>query len=304
MSYEPNPPWVDNIVAKNWEALESLVGSARMPAQTDESTPRRRSVQDYGCGHYGCVSPTSAPEVVFKVTSDPLEAHFVAAAIQIAGNKKFGWPIGIVRYERIVQLEGSYRRRPVFGLWREEAYDVGALVHAHRHQVGGGPEWFRKLDAYGKMAFEHFAVRLRRFKDWAARFKESTDRSKNRSELLKRVHEHADWAREAIEYQDAENGYERVLKSSWSAPQRLAACLRACEINAEMMGNEPVGTYIGEALEFYLENGLLLADVHLNNIGRVLREDFSDGIWGITDPGHAVPLDDRFAAVTVPSLAA
>jgi hypothetical protein len=305
VSYEPNPPWVDKIVAKNWASLESMVGPERMPTQTEGSTPRRRHVQDYGCGHYGCVSPTKAPEIVFKVTSDPLEAHFVASALLIASkDKSFGWPVGIVRYENIVQLDGSYRSRPVFGLWREEAYDVGALVHAHRHQVGGGPEWFRKLDAYGKMAFEQFAVRLVRFKDWAGRFKMSTDRSANRAKLLEDVRRHERWARDAIELEEAENGYERVVKSHWSAPQKLASCLRACEINAELMANEPVGTEVGEALDFYMERGLLLADVHLNNIGRLLREDYSSGVWGITDPGHAVPLDDRFAAVLIPSLAA
>jgi hypothetical protein len=304
MSYEPNPPWVDKIVAKNWASLESMVGPARMPTQTETSTPRRRHVQDYGCGHYGCVAPTSTAEIVFKVTSDPLEAHFVASALLIASkDKSFGWPVGIVRYENIVQLEGSYRSRPVFGLWREEAYDVGALVHAHR-RGGAGPEWFRKLDPYDKMAFEQFGVRLGRFKDWAARFKESTDRSANRPKLLEGVRQYERWARDAIELEEAENGYERVVKSGWSAPQKLAACLRGCEINAELMGNEPVGTEIGEALDFYMDHGLLLADVHLNNIGRLLREDYSNGLWGITDPGHAVPLDDRFASVVVPSLVA
>jgi hypothetical protein len=304
MSYEANPPWVDKIVAKNWASLESMVGPERMPAQTETSTPRRRHVEDYGCGHYGCVAPTGTAEIVFKVTSDPLEAHFVASALLIASkDKSFGWPIGIVRYENIVQLEGSYHSRPVFGLWREEAYDVGALVHAHR-RGGPGPEWFRKLDTYDQMAFERFGMRLGRFKDWAARFKMSTDRSANRTKLLDGVRQYERWARDAIELEEAENGFERVVKASWSAPQKLAACLRACEINAELMANEPVGTEIGEALDFYMEHGLLLADVHLNNIGRLLREDYSSGVWGITDPGHAVPLDDRFAAVVVPSLVA
>jgi hypothetical protein len=128
------------------------------------------------------VAPTATAEIVFKVTSDPLEAHFVASALLIASkNKSVGWPVGIVRYENIVQLEGSYRRRPVFGLWREEAYDVGALLHAHRGG-GGGPEWFRKLDAYSKMNFEQLQS-ARRFKDWAGRFKESTDLA-NRAKLL------------------------------------------------------------------------------------------------------------------------
>jgi hypothetical protein len=47
---------------------------------------------------------------------------------------------------------------------------------------------------------------------------------------------------------------------------------------------------VGEALAHYLENGILLADVHSNNLGLD-----SEGEVLITDPGHAVEFHPRWA---------
>jgi hypothetical protein len=66
----------------------------------------------------------------------------------------------------------------------------------------------------------------------------------------------------------------------------------------ELMQNTDGSDLIGSALRYYLEQGLLLADVHANNVGKVER---TSG-WVITDPGHAVPLEQRWAVVNVPGL--
>ena len=60
------------------------------------------------------------------------------------------------------------------------------------------------------------------------------------------------------------------------------------------MANEPFGYEVGTALHDLLVDGeILLADVHLGNIGKVTRPDYGDGLVVITDPGHAVFLKDR-----------
>jgi len=55
-----------------------------------------------------------------------------------------------------------------------------------------------------------------------------------------------------------------------------------------MTANEPEGYLVGQALDFYLERGLLLADVHANNVGEVTRDGYHGPILVITDPGHLV----------------
>jgi hypothetical protein len=80
---------------------------------------------------------------------------------------------------------------------------------------------------------------------------------------------------------------------------RMAFALRASEILAEMMANEPGGYLVGQALEFYLERGFLLADVHWGNIGLVKRDDHSRPVPAIIDPGHAIPLRPEADTVTV-----
>jgi hypothetical protein len=292
VSFQPNPPWVDRIVRDNWAALERLVGRDRMPVERESSSPRKRHVEEYGCGHYGCVAPTRSKEhVVFKLTSDPLEAHFVAAAIGIGR-----WPEGIVRYDRIVQVRGKYRGRPVFALWREEAFDVGEM----RSFFVGHP-MFNQLSDYDQRAMREFQDRIGQFQYWAKWFKTSIDRTaRPHAEVLAemRAAEQFAFDRVGLDTLDGKGLY----RSGWNLGQKLAVYLRSCEIVAEMMANEPGGYLIGQALEFYLEHGLLLADLHLGNIGHVVREDYAEPFWAITDPGHAVPLDDRFAAVRILSV--
>ena len=58
---------------------------------------------------------------------------------------------------------------------------------------------------------------------------------------------------------------------------------------AQRMMRNPLGYYIGSALQGLLMNGLLLADVHHKNIGVVRRG--RELAWVITDPGHLVRLD-------------
>ena len=57
-----------------------------------------------------------------------------------------------------------------------------------------------------------------------------------------------------------------------------------------MIANTDVVYPIGTALGHYIDEGILLADVHLNNIGRNIENDQLI----ITDPGHAVEFHPRW----------
>jgi hypothetical protein len=82
--------------------------------------------------------------------------------------------------------------------------------------------------------------------------------------------------------------------------QRVAICLVACEYIAQNMASEPFFTEVGAALEYYQDEGMLLADVHTANIGTAEREDGK--IVVIRDPGHAVPLTEAARNIRVPVL--
>ena len=289
-NYEPNSPWVDRILSEYWASLEKQIGAEFMPTQADGSNGKHRKLVEYGCGHYGCVMPTSKPGIVIKLTTDSLEAHFIASAIKIGT-----WPDGIVRYERIYRLPAEYRRRPVFVLWREEAQNIGSLNSVR----------FSKTDDYDRRNIAQMEKRLFQFKVFAGMFKESFDRAYDKGAVYSSLQNLQQWAWGRIGLDDVDNvgglyGMRGAPLPKWMrGANRMAAALRACEIVAEMMANEPKAYIIGQALEFYLEHKLLLADVHTNNVGQVTREEYGGPVWVITDPGHAVPLDARHDTVSV-----
>jgi hypothetical protein len=72
------------------------------------------------------------------------------------------------------------------------------------------------------------------------------------------------------------------------------------------MSTSSATTYgVGRALDYCLDRGVLLCDVHGNNVGKIEcdpEEYPGDLSWGITDPGHAVFLTRQWAELTVPEL--
>jgi len=261
-------------------------------------------VQEFGCGHYGCVMPTSTPGVVVKLSSDPTEAYFVAAALQLGFE---GYEdAGIVRYYGIYQLRNAYhRKRPIFVIWREEAFDLGFPTRATR-SFGIMPpdalyERRRDLDLLRFLdMFKFFAAAIRR---------QLTSVQKRGGDPYQTVVDAAalaDWAWGYVEWHVVEAvGRQQPMQRQGYAhlrgTQRLAANLRACAIIAEMMENTDGSDTIGRTLGYYLNEGLLLADVHANNVGKVERhDDIWDGeVRVITDPGHAVPLEPRWREVVI-----
>ena len=65
------------------------------------------------------------------------------------------------------------------------------------------------------------------------------------------------------------------------------------------MANTHAGSLIGEALGYYLEEGMLLADVHLGNIGEAVPEGYDCWDLVITDPGHMVRFDPKWINVVI-----
>ncbi|MCP4204219.1 MAG: hypothetical protein GY769_20070 [bacterium] len=283
--------WVDRHLGLAWDRVRAVVPNEEwLPLVTEDGKGRAKvSFEEYGCGRYGCVMPTYEPNVVVKLTSDVTEAFFVAAALSM--NDPNAWN-GMVEYYAIYRIKNAFhRRRPLYVLWREAAVRVGrdSLVH-----------WSSAMqrDDGGYMARSMSALfhNLHEFRQYAEAVRKQLKRSKDPYALVAEAEDkYADWAWKQISHDAGENidFFQRTRGA-----QRLAALLRFLAIQAEMMEHTYLSDGLGESLAFFLENGLLLADVHADNIGLVVREDYGERIV-ITDPGHAVPLIERWDHVEI-----
>lgn len=276
--YTPNTPWVDKILRTHDRELRGVVPPEWVPSPMD-----RGKYEEYGCGHYGCVLPVPDGRVVLKVTSDPTEAAFVAIYLGLKDN-----PPGVVRYHQIVQLPEKYRRRPTYAIWRDEAKNVGKA----------NPTWYtwshRYAAKYGRSMVD-FIHNLSLFKSHAGDVRDWLISSKNPRKLLVDAAKLEDWAWKMIS-----DG--RMLSLSNSPAQRIAFKRRQLESIAEEMANTHAGYLIGQAFEFYLEQGILLADVHINNVGEVIPPEHESWELVITDPGHMVALDPKWFEIKIPQL--
>ena len=269
-----NPPWADKALRLEWDEIEAIAAAKNLPMPTPAG---KRKFVELGCGHYGCVFSTEEEDIVFKLTTDSTEAEFIQLAMPL------GWPSGIVEYLAIGPLTSRYKNRPMFALWRESAFEVGQLLrYSYDFSRSDRGEYIR------------FGRRLEQFKAHAARVRDSLKKKPSRWQEAKAL---TDWAWEYVGMDDAEgerqyaslnprNFYPRI--ESLRGAQRVAASWRACELLAEVMEHEYLASEVGGALGFYLEKGILLADLHSGNIGQVHRADFSKPPWVITDPGHSV----------------
>lgn len=233
-----------------------------------------------GCGHYGCVYATGSESIVLKVTTDPTEANFVQIALQLGG-----WPEGIVQYHNILLApDAQYRGRPVYLIWREAAFDVGKVFHTEPND-----------EAYDQYMVRTKMIARRRlddFRTFAACARQTLQRAKDREKTLCAAQARSAWAwNHAMEIDWDERVRQGRMNAEavhpfrhWKGADRVAWCLAAAKATLEQMANEPVLDQVGSALAFYLDRGLLLADVHANNIGKVRRGDYTYIV--ITDPGH------------------
>jgi hypothetical protein len=286
-------PWVDRSYKALHAALSERVPAEWLPRMISERTehgtvgfdpPRPYTevirfknpvIEEYGCGSYGCVAPTHKPGLVFKLTTDVSEAAFVARA------KELDETVGIVQYKAIYSTGIKHKGKPMFVLWRTEASEVGAWISAFRT---------KHPDLYGTQVTNEANKQLRHFMEWAKIVREyvhpkvrSMQTVEERAQLFKAL-----WA----SYEREDPVTERAVSSLQYVKgiQRVGMALRTCLYVAQEMSGNAVLYKVGTALGHYLEEGILLADVHINNIG---LDENGDAI--ITDPGHAVEFHPRWA---------
>jgi hypothetical protein len=251
---------------------------------------RKLGFREYGAGHYGSVYPTAEPGVVIKITTDKTEAKFIMAAMSLA-QKEGKWPRGIVRYHGIFQVaDRIIRNRPVFILWRDEIQP--GTLHDLDDTAPNYSDIRIHLQALvaTKILAHELRMKLLRMKKIP---KDLLDRACNQD-----YPEYLDAPFKAGEKISAANEYIRDLQhkpniGSGKAVALMRAVRNGCENMYMSNSFDP-----GYALEYYLDRGILLADVHGDNVGRLPNTDETE--WVISDPGHAVFLNHDFDHLSVP----
>jgi|WetSurMetagenome_2_1015567.scaffolds.fasta_scaffold201871_2 hypothetical protein len=289
MAPRKNPEWTNSALTRHWSQIERVVGRKYMPVITDHST-RMLVAEEFGSGAFGTVIPTKTHGVVLKVTSDETEARFAAVAMSLGD-----WPKGMVRYYAALRLKGRHETRPIYALWREEAFEVG-------HVQG----WFlRRPEDYTRAGYRLFRQRLDilQLLGWMVvkevdpyagmerrgRAKSTVDRSRVRAIAAGYRDTLTVSLRDSDEVEDRVNNIDDLT-------ERTAYALALFEECALRISHEDFAPDVGEAIHSYVQRGLLLSDVHTGNVGRVHRRS-GRSIAVITDPGVTVRLTASLDAI-------
>lgn len=310
-----NPPWADRLLNENWDAIQASMRDRGLPLEWLPTHSHGRTKvhpsKELGCGYYGCVYATDAPDVVCKVTTDISEAMFIAIVknMETAGEIL---PQGLVRYFDILALQGKRGKRDAFILWREEAFGFG---------FGITPAEFLKDDPdenYRRRLWSEFEDQLFGFLKGARVVREEIKKRK------KRMNEEEYWNWVEGQFAEVDKNWSEFYETLYTGghfsrfrfspsihhgipylsakhPLNLAFKLFMLFDSADKMVNSNGSYLIGEAFKFFLEKKIILADVHMANIAFVNRDDpdFASGIPIIVDPGHAVFLSREYSEVPV-----
>jgi hypothetical protein len=274
--------WLERTLMANWEALEQRVPAKLMPV-TDPQTRREYWIEGDTdiCGHYGCVYPTRTKGIVCKVTTDKAEAAFVSAALDIGR-----FPDGIVEYQGAYELVAPGKTR-VFALWREEASVVGQKAAFHVAALMAGKGKFR--GAPGRTLEILSATRM--MGTWLNYALRHTADPEGLVKAAAAVRKDI-WSHVSLDDVVAVSR-AGFVRGFGPPPLEFAIGVAAFDQLLSYLAESPLGAPIGEAMRFYMKHGMLLADVHDENIGAVARDG---GLaLAITDPGDMIPLTaERF----------
>jgi hypothetical protein len=262
----PNPPWSNELLVKNWDRIVHTVGLGCAPKLKKHQGRSLRAVE-YGTGKYGVVIPSNHPGVVIKITSDETEARFVEAMLRLRHQ-----PPGIVGYHALYKLEGVRRVTktrggkgyPVYIIWRDEAYRIGGW-RTHKSAI----QLATYLHAY--MEYAYAAARI----IW--------DSQKDIRHSAMRLRQ-SKYPKKSVDRQHInERKIKAEIRKHKNSADRLAYCIAYAESIAFRLAMDGFGNEIGSLLYDMIRHGVLMADVHSDNIGYNRQKD---GSLVITDPGN------------------
>lgn len=253
-----NPPWSNRVVERFCSQIKKAVEKHDLPLPIIDEHCIIQS--ELGAGEYGAVVSTNKSDCVLKITSDETEAHFVATIM--GWKKKFP---GLVKYTAAFAVPATHKGNNVFLIWREKVEKVGL------------PETF---SAEQKDLYAFTKSLIRAYKESDAAFRIAT-----RELDIRQDESYWDWLDERVEMFD---------RGSPTRP--LAARLLSFRAECAKMAETKSGELVGNAMGQLLHDGIILCDIHANNVG------LCDRGWVITDPGHALVLKRSLVDVNLPLL--
>ena len=257
-------------------------------ARLSKQKQQRKGFKEYGAGHYGVVYPTQKPGIVCKITTDHTEAQTVANMLT--------WdkiPYGMVKYYAVFQFAGSsLKNRPVYILWRDEMKPMTLAAVLQLNGNNWEDQMFDLLHETKDIAHKaRLWIQAKMKQEW------------RKSASFKQVWIDITWARDNepdvfgfdIEHDDSYRWLHSISRLPFRV--RMSHVLYALRFGWRDLMAWSYGFHPGHALFTCLENDMLLADVHGNNVMKA-----QDGSWDISDPGHMIELSDRYAHVKIPTL--
>jgi len=258
------PGWVDKLLKKKPQ-LEHAMGA-----------PMGRV---FGCGHFGCVFKSEPPWSV-KLTRDPTEGPIWQLLADWMSEHPYG-DDGIARVKEVVRLKPDIRWRrkewPLYGIVREEVEPLledNLLSDYSRKKLGLGT-----MNLYEVLRQPHA-------------FNSLPQPAKGNATELRSLLGGLDVYKDAAE----EYHHAAALKRPSNRERRMDNAMEQAWRAINMMRG-PVGGPIGETLSALTDQGVVLRDVHWNNIGWRLHESIGDEdelplSLIIFDPGHT-PTKER-----------
>lgn len=257
----PSDSQANKWLSYNYSELTTFAGKEYVPDLPSKP---------YGCGAWGCVYPTKNKDVVLKLTLDYHEALY-ASATHYFGES----PEGISKHYAVAQTSSRLYKKPVFAIWRESVYLPGKAY-----------EWYPGVD---RSIVARFIKTLHACSHFSLVAHASCERGV--TALSKSVPPMPTSTKD-IETMDAAaetSSGARFFCEGMRGGRRLAFALSAFRRYAEIGAKEGFASTIFEALIWYLERGVVLADVHSGNVGIARRGDADVPV--IFDPGHACIID-------------
>lgn len=265
-----------------------LQESSEVIARLLKKKQQRKGFREYGAGHYGVVYPTQKPGIVCKITTDASEAQTVANIMS--------WdqqPYGMVKYYAVFQFAGSsLKRRPVYILWRDEVQPISLANFMGQVKRSWEEEMLALLHDTKSIAHQaRMWIQAAMKREW------------KKSASFKKVWDDIAWARDnepdESNFDIEQDDTYRWLHSMSRLPFRLrmAHVLYALRLGWRDLMSWSYGFHPGHALFTCLENDMLLADVHANNVMKAM-----DGNWDVSDPGHMIELSNRYSHVKIPQI--
>lgn len=262
----------EDYIDDGWGSIGDAVFQERKQrvAQLDDAgvVAAYGTMEPLGCGSYGCVYQTGDPRWVVKVTTDISEAHMVAILERLPGK----YP-GLVAYHGVYEIPGPPHR--TFILWREAADIIG---------LGAAAAFFADNPRYGISPFAMGDTELLLYADltigrdmfsiaeqWAAQGK---SRLVGRAYLLSQSQATAPAGSGKL------GSYMGLLQSYESVCRKMI--------------EDPLLQLVGKTLLDLFKQAITLNDLNANNVGITTR---SSPFLVVTDPGHVIPLDNRYQAV-------